>query len=171
MENELNSWALDFEDTVYRLLKVYMESKESGIKVTQDEESVGTPTFPTLLVKQIGGTEAGRTNESNTINAIRPTFQITITNKGKRENIIPDFTYGMEFAGTREFKFTLDTDSEEKQVYVDDNGIYMGTVVEDTSSIYSIFLCKLTGKYRAIISVNLLTLFIPAICVKTVLDI
>ena len=39
VENELNSWALDFEDTVYRLLKVYMESKESGIKVTQDDES------------------------------------------------------------------------------------------------------------------------------------
>ena len=87
MENELNSWALDFEDTLYSLLKSYMGSKVKGIKVTQDEESSGTATFPTLLVKQIGGTEAGRTNEAKTINAIRPTFQITITNKGKREDI------------------------------------------------------------------------------------
>lgn len=55
-------------------------------------------------------------------------------NLNAKANIIPDFTYGMEFAGTREFKFTLDTDSEEKQVYVDDNGNYMGTVIEDTSS-------------------------------------
>ena len=38
MENELNSWALDFEDTLYSLLKSYMESKVKGIKVTQDEE-------------------------------------------------------------------------------------------------------------------------------------
>ena len=87
MENELNSWALDFEDTLCSLLKSYMESKVRGIKVTQDEESSGTATFPTLLVKQIGGTEAGRTNEAKTINAIRPTFQITITNKGKIEDI------------------------------------------------------------------------------------
>lgn len=87
MENELNSWALDFEDTVYRLLKVYMESKEIGIKVTQDEESNGTPVFPTLLIQQIGFTEAGRDTESYFINAIRPTFQITITNKGRRERL------------------------------------------------------------------------------------
>lgn len=55
-------------------------------------------------------------------------------NLNAKLNIIPDFTYGMELAGTREFKFTLDTASEEKQVYVDDNGNYMGTVIEDTSS-------------------------------------
>lgn len=53
MENELNSWALDFEDTVYRLLKVYMESKEIGIKVTQDEESNGTPVFQHFLYNRL----------------------------------------------------------------------------------------------------------------------
>ena len=41
MENELNSWALDFEDTLYSLLKSYMESKVRGIKVTQDEQEIG----------------------------------------------------------------------------------------------------------------------------------
>ena len=58
MESELNSWAIGFEDTLYSLLNSYMGSKVKGIKVTQDEESVGTPTFPTLLVKQIGGTDS-----------------------------------------------------------------------------------------------------------------
>ena len=116
MENELNSWALDFEDTVYRLLKVYMESKESGIKVTQDEESVGDPTFPTLLVKQIGVTEAGRTNEAKTINAIRPTFQITITNKGKREDINRIAVYAVSFFKQQMFEVSNVISTISKQV-------------------------------------------------------
>jgi preprotein translocase subunit SecD len=49
-------------------------------------------------------------------------------------NIIPDFLYGMELGGTREFKFTLDTTSEEKEVYVDEDGNYKGTVVDDSTS-------------------------------------
>lgn len=55
-----------------------------------------------------------------------------------KTNIIPDYTYGMELAGTREFKFALDTTSEEKNVYVDENDNYMGTVVEsDDASVDS----------------------------------
>ena len=116
MEIELNSWAIGFEDTVYRLLKVYMESKESGIKVTQDEESVGDPTFPTLLVKQIGGTESGRTNEAKTINAIRPTFQITITNKGKREDINRIAVYAVSFFKQQMFEVSNIVSTISKQV-------------------------------------------------------
>lgn len=107
MENELNSWALDFEDTVYRLLKVYMESKEIGIKVTQDEESNGTPVFPTLLIQQIGFTEAGRDTESYFINAIRPTFQITITNKGRREKIKDIAEYAVSFLNQKILMFQM----------------------------------------------------------------
>lgn len=55
-------------------------------------------------------------------------------NLNAKLNIIPDFSYGMELAGEREFKFVLDTASEEKNVYVDENGNYKGTVVEDTQS-------------------------------------
>lgn len=55
-------------------------------------------------------------------------------NLNAKANIIPEFSYGMEFGGTREFKFTLDTASEEKNVYVDDNGNYKGTVVEESTS-------------------------------------
>ena len=116
MEIELNSWAIGFEDTVYRLLKVYMESKVRGIKVTQDEESSGTATFPTLLVKQIGGTEAGRTNEAKTINAIRLTFQITITNKGKREEIEGIALHAVSFFKQQMFEVSNVISTISKQV-------------------------------------------------------
>lgn len=49
-----------------------------------------------------------------------------------KENMIPEFKYGMELDGNREFKFTLDTTTEEKNVYIDENGNYKGTVVEET---------------------------------------
>jgi len=55
-------------------------------------------------------------------------------NLNAKLNIIPDFSYGMEIGGGREFKFVLDTASEEKNVYVDDNGNYKGTVVEKTQN-------------------------------------
>ena len=116
MEIELNSWAIGFEDTLCSLLKSYMESKVSGIKVTQDEESVGTPTFPTLLVKQIGGTEAGRTNEAKTINAIRPTFQITITNKGSRKEIEGIAVHAVSFFKQQMFEVSNIVSTISKQV-------------------------------------------------------
>lgn len=49
-------------------------------------------------------------------------------------NLIPDFVLGMELDGTRELKFTLDNASEEKEVYVDDNGKYMGTVQKEEAN-------------------------------------
>lgn len=48
-----------------------------------------------------------------------------------KENIIPDFSYGMEIAGTREFNFTLDTTSSEKNVYVDNDGNIKGEVISE----------------------------------------
>lgn len=116
MENELNSWSISFEDTLYSLLKSYMGSKVKGIKVTQDEESGGTATFPTLLVKKIGGIEAGRTNEAKTINAIRPTFQITITNKGKREDMNDIALYAVSFFKQQMFEVSNIVQTISKQV-------------------------------------------------------
>ena len=116
MENELNSWALDFEDTLYSLLKSYMESKVRGIKVTQDEESSGTATFPTLLIRQIGAPEAGRTNEAKTINAIRPTFQITITNKGTRKATKDIAVYTVSFFKQQMFEVSNVVPTISKQV-------------------------------------------------------
>lgn len=104
MESELNSWALEFEDTLYSLLKAYMEGKVKGIKVTQDEESSGSAVFPTLLVRQIGALESARTNEAKTINAIRPTFQVTITNKGERSKIKNIAEYAVSFFKLQSFE-------------------------------------------------------------------
>lgn len=50
-----------------------------------------------------------------------------------KENVIPEFKYGMELDGNREFKFTLDTATEEKNIYVDEEGNYKGTVVDNST--------------------------------------
>lgn len=46
------------------------------------------------------------------------------------KNVIPDYTYGMELDGGRELKFVIDTSSEEKEVYIDDEGNILGEVKE-----------------------------------------
>ena len=116
MENELNSWSLDFEDTLYSLLKSYMGSKVKGIKVTQDEESSGTATFPTLLVRQIGGTEKRKKNEEKKINEISPTFQITITNKGTRKATKDIAAYAVSFFKQQMFEVSNIVSTISKQV-------------------------------------------------------
>ena len=47
---------------------------------------------------------------------------------GVYQNLIPSFNYGMEIEGTRELRYLLDATSEEKEVYVDENGNIMGVV-------------------------------------------
>jgi preprotein translocase subunit SecD len=47
------------------------------------------------------------------------------------KNVIPDYTYGMELNGERELKFVIDTSSEEKEVYIDEEGNILGEVKED----------------------------------------
>lgn len=51
-----------------------------------------------------------------------------------KENLIPEFKYGMELDGNREFKFILDTAVQDKEIYVDENGNYKGSVVEKEES-------------------------------------
>ena len=46
------------------------------------------------------------------------------------KNIIPDYKFGMELEGGRELKFAVDTTSEEKQVYVNEEGEILGFVKE-----------------------------------------
>lgn len=61
---------------------------------------------------------------------------------GVEQNLIPSFNYGMEIEGTRELRYLLDATSEEKEVYVDENGNIMGvvTVTEDTTETEEISL-------------------------------
>lgn len=53
---------------------------------------------------------------------------------GVWENRVKDYKYGMEFAGYREFRYTLDQSKEEKEVYVDDNGDYIGDPNDGTET-------------------------------------
>ncbi len=49
-------------------------------------------------------------------------------------NILPDYQYGMELSGFRELHFVLDNSEEEKEVFLDKNGNYMGDVKETSTS-------------------------------------
>ena len=44
------------------------------------------------------------------------------------KNLIPDYSFGMELEGSRQLKFVVDTTSEEKEVYVDEQGNVLGEV-------------------------------------------
>ena len=49
---------------------------------------------------------------------------------GIMKNIVPEIKYGMEIDGVRELRYVLDDSSEEKNVYVDEEGNIHGTVIE-----------------------------------------
>ncbi len=60
-----------------------------------------------------------------------------VKNYGIWRNILPDFKLGMELNGFRELRYVLDDSEEEKEVYVDSEGNYAGTVIEETESTTS----------------------------------
>lgn len=53
---------------------------------------------------------------------------------GVWNNVIPNYTLGMDVKGARELRYTLDNQEEEKYVYVDENGEIKGEVWEDGSA-------------------------------------
>ena len=55
--------------------------------------------------------------------------------KGVWNNIIPTYKYGMDIAGSREIRYSVDESEKEKYVYVDENGNIKGEVWKDGSSI------------------------------------
>lgn len=105
MANE--AWAMKIEDTLFNLFKHEMNLKYKATykdtTITQDEEADGTPKFPTFLVRQIGVTEEGQDIAGKTINAIRPTYQITITYKGDRKVIVDMATTAVLFYKSKRF--------------------------------------------------------------------
>jgi len=50
------------------------------------------------------------------------------------DNIISDYTYGMDFKGFLELRYIVDNSEEEKNVYIDAEGNILGVVREDTNS-------------------------------------
>ena len=105
--NELNLWALEFEDTVFSLFSYAynkkFKKKYKDLYITQDEEQDGTAIFPTVLVKQIDFREVGRDISGNTINGIDQTFQVTISYKGDRENLKELSNYAVMFFKSKKF--------------------------------------------------------------------
>jgi hypothetical protein len=67
-------------------MKLAYGSKYKNLYITQDEAITGTPKFPTVLMRQIGAVEAGKDIAGDTINAIRPTFQVTINYQGESQS-------------------------------------------------------------------------------------
>ena len=101
------AWAMKIEDTLFNLFKHEMnlkyKSTYSSITITQDEEMDGTAKFPTFLVRQVSFSEEGRDIEGNKINAIRPTYQVTITYKGDRSKLVDMATAAVLFYKSKRF--------------------------------------------------------------------
>lgn len=83
-----NSWALRLQDQLFNMfsheMKLTYGNTYSDLYITQDETVTGTPKFPTVLMRQIGATEVGQDLSGERINAVRPTFQITINYQGEK---------------------------------------------------------------------------------------
>lgn len=83
-----NSWALRLQDQLFNMfsheMKLAYGNTYSDLYITQDETVTGTPKFPTVLMRQIGATEVGQDLSGERINAVRPTFQITINYQGEK---------------------------------------------------------------------------------------
>lgn len=83
-----NSWALRLQDQLFNMfsheMKLACGSKYKNMYLTQDEAVTGTPKFPTVLMRQIGAPEEERDLTGERINAVRPTFQITINYQGEK---------------------------------------------------------------------------------------
>lgn len=59
---------------------------------------------------------------------------VYIKKLNKMSDVIPDYTFGSEIEGAREYKFVLDTSENEKEVYIDENGNIRGEVISESSS-------------------------------------
>lgn len=110
MIDKTNLWALDFKNTLFSLFS-YSLNKEYGAKhkslnITQDEEQEGTAVFPTILFRQMSLLEIGETLDGQTINAIKPVFQVTITFKGKRSELEDIAAYSVLFFKDKRFEVT-----------------------------------------------------------------
>lgn len=62
-------------------------------------------------------------------------FGVFKKENGIWKNQLPSYKYGMDIAGARELKYTLNMDEEEKYVYVDEQGQIKGEVWKEGSSI------------------------------------
>lgn len=86
-----NTWAYENESKVLGILNSYaiprLQKKFTkmkfiqGVTITNLESRLSKPTFPTIYVHELPGSERGQTLDGQTINAVTATFDVqTITN-------------------------------------------------------------------------------------------
>lgn len=107
METFNNSWTDDIENIIFTRIKKYGKDKLSNIYpdilFTTTNKNSGTPTFPTVYVHAIGGSERGADLEGKTINAILYSVQIDVYHDKRQDDVkkimsvMKDIMKGMSF--------------------------------------------------------------------------
>lgn len=121
-----NTWAYENETKVLGILNSYaiqnLRKKfpsmkwQQGVTITNLESRLSKPTFPTIYVHELPGTEQGRTLDGQNINGVLTTFEVqTFTNTSQYDAklmlaIVADVFKTMRFEVTSMPEF----DSEEK---------------------------------------------------------
>lgn len=81
-----NIWAYENETKVLGILNSYAIPKlrkkfpnmkwQKGVTITNVESSLSKPTFPTIYIHELPGTEQGRTLDGQNINGVLTTFEV-----------------------------------------------------------------------------------------------
>jgi hypothetical protein len=81
-----NTWAYENETKVFGILNSYAIPRlrkkfpsmkwQKGVTITNVESSLSKPTFPTIYVHELPGTEQGRTLDGQNINGVLTTFEV-----------------------------------------------------------------------------------------------
>lgn len=87
-----NQWAYDLETNVFSIIKArtlaVLENDYPGIFVTTDEESNSEPVFPAVLIQSVEPTETHSDLESDRINVVDFTAQVTVTTNQSRSEAL-----------------------------------------------------------------------------------
>lgn len=119
-----NTWAYENETKVLGILNSYaipnLRKKfpsmkwQKGVTITNVESSLSKPTFPTIYVHELPGTEQGRTLDGQNINGVLTTFEVqTFTNTNQYDAklmlaIVADVFKEMRFEITSMTEFKSD---------------------------------------------------------------
>ena len=119
-----NTWAYENETKVLGILNSYaipnLRKKfpsmkwQKGVTITNVESSLSKPTFPTIYVHELPGTEQGRTLDGQNINGVLTTFEVqTFTNTSQYDAkimlaIVADVFKAMRFEATPMPEFKSD---------------------------------------------------------------
>lgn len=84
-------WIMDIPLKVLTRLRVEgMKSLSEyypNLNITDDDKQLEKPSFPTVFVQDIGGTEQGQDIEGKSVNAVLSTIQIDVVDNEKQSNV------------------------------------------------------------------------------------